>query len=131
MKDRLGTIRDRLGGLAGRGEIGGDGLDLCLDVVRLGRGNDVEQPHLLDRLAGEHAVLAESLGELSADHPGCAGDQDMHFAAPLLTYGRPAACVPFSSPRLTFCLPFASKFSGASQRSKAALRLSHSQSSIE
>src|SRR5438270_1640226 len=85
MKDRLATIRDRLGGLAGRGEIGGDGLDLCLDVVRRGRGNDVEQPHLLDRLAGEHAVLAESLGELSADHPGRAGDQDMHFATPLLT----------------------------------------------
>ena len=41
------------------------------------------------------------------------------------------AAPPFSAARLVFCRPCASKLSGASQRSNAALRAGHSLSSIE
>jgi len=81
---RVGAARDRLGGLARRREIGGDGSRPLPWYFLAWRGEHVEQPHLLDRLTGERAVLAESLGELSADHAGRAGDQDMHFATPVL-----------------------------------------------
>src|SRR6266542_2807772 len=180
MKDHLGATRDRLGGFFGRRQIGGDGLGLSFEVFLLGGGNNVKQGQLVDRLAAKRALLAEPLGQLSADHPGGASDENLHvlrapahysrvpdkrapkarLRASSMRYGASKAPGPkatgryrflsllgpgrrsaslhppgtrgrFNSLKLVRCRPSASKFSGASQRSKAALRAGHSLSSIE
>ena len=83
------------------------------------RRDDVDQRQLVDRLAVQRAVDDQPLGELAADHAGRAGDENVH-------------CVSRAySPSFVFCLPSLSKFSGASQRSNAALRAGHSLSSME
>ena len=105
--------------MAGIGEIAGPHLHMVGEAGGPRRRDDVHQRQLFDRLAVQRAVDDQPLDQLAADHAGRAGDENVHsFPAPY-------------SPSFVFCLPSLSKFSGASQRSNAALRAGHSLSSME
>ena len=126
--------------------------------VGLRRRNDVERVSLSIGLPLSPPSLTSRSVSLRADHAGRTGDEDVHVVSLFVSQGsaiwrqrycasrsaisplavpgsresiQPPGGTAFNSLRLTRCLPAASKFSGASQRSNAALRAGHSLSSIE
>jgi hypothetical protein len=77
VEDHVGAAGDELFGDAGRSKVVHDEVDRGRCRRRSGR-EDVRQRKPVDGDAVERAVFRQPLRQLAPDHPGRAGDEDMH-----------------------------------------------------
>ena len=94
MEDHVRPLGDGLHGDGRIGEIAGPHLHMIGEAGRPGRGDDVHQRELFDRLAVQRAVDDQPLDQLAADHAGRAGDENVHSfpqTFPSSFRGRPKA----------------------------------------